>query len=420
MPVEETFLDPPITPAPVFAYRAIRGWFIGSPDSSPERDNKENIYLAKSGTPSKHAHNIEDAIKLSPQKRKLDSLNLASPTKSILRTPGGAPTPRAKSLRDVNVKFKSLSPDVQRKVAAVSIEQKSESVKVVVNDVPQQDGAREKPEDCDVFQTVAAMPDADLETHFRRTEKEMKRLIRRGHKWKETARRFDEENRRLKFLLDEAQKQNQRLESALRKTQGDQKFQHGAEQGAALSARGQGASSFRVPKVGSRRVNTDREMANSSTGKKSTTPAIEELLDLTPPAPVVIEAPMRPTILPPSSSHHPLAKARPASLQHQSQTSQPKTTLPQRPASISTLSPLTALQHRIEGSILPVAETAARTNIAPDKISAVRKRLMAKNAARLAGLSVLDGVGAAPSEAVGLNVKSKVNEDESGVDWVGV
>lgn len=156
MSFDNTTTDEPVTPAPVFAFRALRGALFGSPETPCDRDNnKENAPLVnsefhkksfptkKSGSPNnkptspKKTHSTEEARSISApveMTRKLIrspkgkgkqggavplgptfhpgqvTSILASPTRSILRVPGQA-TPRAQSLRDINVTFKSLSPD---------------------------------------------------------------------------------------------------------------------------------------------------------------------------------------------------------------------------------------------------------------------------------------------------------------------
>src|SRR5277367_4910347 len=136
-----TFIpDGPETPAPVFAYRALRGILFGSPDDdSVVGDNKENVEPppiplpirgSSSGTgtrggrarpimttssPTKHTATTtqrgiaRDSPLTSPARSKqLRSLQ-QSPAKSILRTPG-VPTPRRRGT--ANVSFKDVRPSV--------------------------------------------------------------------------------------------------------------------------------------------------------------------------------------------------------------------------------------------------------------------------------------------------------------------
>jgi len=49
MPPDETFIDELVTPAPVFAYRALKGFIFGSPEDQSDIDysDKENTPLDK-------------------------------------------------------------------------------------------------------------------------------------------------------------------------------------------------------------------------------------------------------------------------------------------------------------------------------------------------------------------------------------
>ena len=363
---------------------------------------------------------------ISPYKRKRDSDPQVSPTKSILRTPG-APTPRAKSLRDVNVKFKSVSPDIRMKSAPVAVHgapqsnimgPNTEIPKTVDEAAPAQ---TTHPEAKIEVQQITAMPGAisesDLNELVLRTGKEMKRLIRYGHKWRELARRQDEENARLRVLLETAERENRRLEAALRKT----------GNGTTASAKEQPVLSRQVGAVSSRHsaATTGKPATNTLAKPLATSTlnaqdqALSDLLDLTPPPDLSHPKPSaanrstsapKPTKIPASTSHPRTSISNP--LPHPP---------PQLNPSIPTHSPLTALQHRIEGSILPISDTAARTRMPVDRVAAVRKRLMAKDQARRAGVSVLDvepGRRGKESGAVRGGMKGDVENSE--VDWVGV
>lgn len=166
----DNILDDPVTPAPVFAFRALRGVLFGSPETPFDREdsNKENTALVnieahKKTTTEKSARgdspralknkqtttkkqktndkvrstsepgNMARQLNRSSKSKQHAKLSLVpivpqhqgdqvvsalvSPTKSILRVPGQA-TPRAQSLRDINVTFKSLSPDESSKSAS--------------------------------------------------------------------------------------------------------------------------------------------------------------------------------------------------------------------------------------------------------------------------------------------------------------
>jgi hypothetical protein len=254
MPGEETILDGPVTPAPVFAYRALRGIFFTSPESSPEHDNKENLtpaYLATSPSPEKRKI-MDGAVPLTPsQKRKRDSssgaMAILSPTKGIMRTPGLA-TPRAKFLKDINVKFKSVSPEEaakQKKIetATMGAEDKLSRTKdgegkgqraavrasKPMHDIaPTNKSARSqspvkaeqvpvpaKDKDNRVASnhqgTTAILSSCAIEAYMAQTEKEMKRVVKYGQKMREYARKKDAENQELKSMIEQLRRENERL-----------------------------------------------------------------------------------------------------------------------------------------------------------------------------------------------------------------
>jgi type II secretory pathway component PulJ len=259
MPGEETILDGPVTPAPVFAYRALRGIFFTSPESSPEHDNKENLtpaYLATSSSPEKRKI-MDGAVPWTPsQKRKRDSssgaMAILSPTKGILRTPGLA-TPRAKFLKDINVKFKSASPEEaakqkqqKEKIETATVlgaedklsrtkdgEAKGQRAAVrapkPMHDIaPTNKAARSqspvkaeqvpvpaKDKDNRVASnhqgTTAILSSCAIEAYMAQTEKEMKRVVKYGQKMREYARKKDAENQELKSMIEQLRRENERL-----------------------------------------------------------------------------------------------------------------------------------------------------------------------------------------------------------------
>ena len=228
MPGDATILEGPVTPAPIFAYRAIRSIFFASPDNSPDYHNKENIEPI---SPTKPNAPVSKSPQLNPsQKRKRqggsDAAAILSPTKGILRTPGLA-TPRAKYLRDVNVKFKSISPEARRSdnvIAARSpLKSKPQDVPQVVrtskssNDIPSSKPVR-TPAQEGIGGTVNAdaagpLAPAFLEAYMIQTEKEIKRLVRYGQKMREFARQKDVANQELIMMIEELRAENGRLKS---------------------------------------------------------------------------------------------------------------------------------------------------------------------------------------------------------------
>ncbi len=212
-PIEETVLDGPVTPAPVFAYRAVRGLFFASPESSPERErqrNKENVPLP-SKSPAKCQTLTENAPSTPSQKRKRDTVTVLSPTKGILRTPGLA-TPRAKALRDVNVKFKSVSPEGLESAATAT---------AVVTDSRQPEPSKESSKTfgnvrsavttSSVVPTSSYAMTSNWDAYVRRTEHEMKKVVRYGQKMREYARQKDTENAELKGMVERLRRENERL-----------------------------------------------------------------------------------------------------------------------------------------------------------------------------------------------------------------
>lgn len=232
MEAEETYIEhAPVTPAHKFAWRAFKGFVYGSPES-PENMGKENAYPVRMSPQKRVSLEVPS---LSPQKRKRDPQ--ISPTKSILRTPG-APTPRAKSLRDVNVKFKSISPEVQaRNVSApaatiVAIEQQVDNLWQelehslnVAKSPPQTKRAQPEQKAAKLSKTKAGFvvsaaaapppPDEEREAYARRTEKEVKQLLRQHKRLRDYAQRADEQNVVLQGMVDELRAENARLKTRL-------------------------------------------------------------------------------------------------------------------------------------------------------------------------------------------------------------
>ncbi|KIW20653.1 hypothetical protein PV08_01230 [Exophiala spinifera] len=232
MPIDETVLDPPVTPAPVFAYRALKGVFFGSPESSPENvyhNNKENItpVLSLSPSPSKRKLALDAALHLTPstKRTKRDSGGaILSPTKGILRTPGLA-TPRTKALRDVNVKFKSVSPEevAQRRNHRLKMEgprqvdkdkkEETQAPAVKNDNASLNNGGLVCASTTNTAGTaaVSTFTPCAIEAYIAQTEKEMKKLVKYGQKMREYARKKDAENLELKGMIEVLKRENERL-----------------------------------------------------------------------------------------------------------------------------------------------------------------------------------------------------------------
>jgi hypothetical protein len=236
MASEDTILaNAPVTPAHKFAWRAFRGFIYGSPES-PEHMEKENSVAIHVSPTKRVKMEVPD---LSPQKRRNSQ---PSPTKSILRTPG-APTPRAKSLRDVNVKFKSISPEArasgplaQPAVAAIEkqvdslLEDLQESLNIypVPNPLQQRraksESTRRRASVDGPFQvativpsTAQMSPNPERDAYASRTEKEVKKLIRDRKLLKAMAQKAEAQKNELQEMVKSLQKENARLKSKLQK-----------------------------------------------------------------------------------------------------------------------------------------------------------------------------------------------------------
>ncbi|RMZ74994.1 hypothetical protein DV737_g5545, partial [Chaetothyriales sp. CBS 132003] len=367
-PNETTFLEPPVTPAPLFAYRALRGFIFGSPDpdKSPERvsqiTEKENIFPPRFDSAVREPLKDSQRLRLSPPKRKRGSDALAppmSPTKGILRTPGTL-TPRAKALRDVNVKFRSVSPEVRRKDA--QHDGSKEKPKKTNNTKGGDDGCTDKATKDHLHNpstTSTSTAHSAFDDYQRRTERQMKILIVDRNKWRDMARRAGDENTRLKLQLAQAQRENERLETKLHVLESSQPSQHSH----LLSD------------------NVDRQGDHGRVSKKARTKSTTDKEDSTRGAN-------------PSPSHR---------------------SLPLRPHS-----PLASLAQRLEldpgPEPAPKSHEAARTGLAPDRYSAARARLQARQQARKASSSLRMRSG----DETGKTRQSMDEAEESRIDWAGL
>jgi hypothetical protein len=526
-----------------------------------------------------------------------------SPTKSILRTPG-AMTPRMKEKagREMRVAFRSVSlstnesPEVRRKNGnATTSKAQNQATFGILEDMTSTEGKTHdkavtthftgamsntvtKPTSkpsvdsrAESKSATTAPPLADppntldiFAEHDRRTATEMRRLIRHSQKWRDAAKRLDEENLKLKVILEEVGKENARLEGRLRmlgRRESEelragfvQKTQEGQVKATKVreselakrleKVKGDdmvGAKT--VARVQERRsvVMHDEEEVEEDAETRAMR-EIDELLDLTPPLddyeaasrahpaaaktktseslrsisaptapsqrashastqlrPVVTSAelPRRPASTTLTSAPKTINESDPSkaakSRSHQgerapaSETStqvqyrttpklqpraknennydharqiqnqifnihgptntrpttldKPTPTFPRPQTAAAQPSPLTALQHRIEGSILPASNTAERLGMPEDRVTEVRRRLAAKKRGSTGSSSAgAAQTGARREESAGKGrwlEKSGGNkfreesgliglgsvggrDGESGVDWIDV
>lgn len=241
--MDETRIDAAPTPAHIFAYRAFRSVFVRSPESSPVRppltepqhpnDNKENArdtavrgsrFVTSPVRAKRDAELASDTLNLALTPKR-QCVNPVSPTKSILKK-SNVLTPRRAGLRDVTVTFKdvrmSTSPELTRKGSPTRVRSQPDlrSTLATLSSVGLNapvlrptsanwtDGKAMVAKDETAPQTTA---DFDLDAYIAQTEKEMRRLIKYGQKWRDQAKKQEQENARLQARLERLQKENNRL-----------------------------------------------------------------------------------------------------------------------------------------------------------------------------------------------------------------
>ena len=354
MAPEDTFIEPPATPAPLFVWRALTGAVLGSPATPPEHNYKENVSPIR-----RHAKIVDqshDKRMASPLKRKRDAAPLVSPTKSILRTPG-ALTPRAKSLREINVKFKSVSPELRIKEASkkqqVLLENNLKKIAEVGTDYDQSVVAKHEIRPSTEGPLI---PNDAFESYCRRTEKEVKKLLRQNQKLREYGRQADTENMRIQNLLEDAQRENRRLNATLASR--ETRLQNALAESRALKG-GQGDSS--------RDTLGPPEQSMQSQG-----PAERH---------ISISRPARPNSTTTATQMPPPLRPRPSSTTTKTQ--------PMQTPAFTHPSPLTNLAYRLEGGP-PPPSTTQRTNIPARRVDEIRQRLASKAEKRKAsGISTV-------------------------------
>jgi regulator of replication initiation timing len=238
---ESQIADAPETPAPVFAYRALKGILFGSPDYEAEDEDKENIAPAspiqkvkESTQEQSRSRNVDsspvrskstqspksrarDRHPVSPSPRKRQQL---SPTKSILRTPG-IPTPRR---QNVNVTFKDVRPSVSpvavttkllaAKNEARAVRANEEAVKMATITSTDAPPGIVKAADTAEILPVQVYDMSSVDTYLKSTEREMKKLVRYSQKMKEYARVSQQENKTLRKERDELRRELEELRKA--------------------------------------------------------------------------------------------------------------------------------------------------------------------------------------------------------------
>jgi hypothetical protein len=223
-------LDAPETPAPLFAYRALKSVLFGSYDGEESDDNdKENIPLqirSKNGAASQE---------IAPQKPKTSTptrpipRRMLSPTKSILRTPG-IPTPRR---QNASVKFKELkqTPTKLGTIAEASVTegkavaQQSKQLEIrPVEEETLKDDAKTLAANAQTLDTES-QPETyysvkEIDAYIAATEREMRKLVRYGQRMREYARLSQKESVSLKRELENVKEGNEMLRQRERQSIG--------------------------------------------------------------------------------------------------------------------------------------------------------------------------------------------------------
>lgn len=214
-------LEAPETPAPVFAYRALKSVLFGSYDGyESDEGDKENIRLEDLSprvlTRSQKTPRKSTSSAVTPQRP--TPRRVLSPAKSILRTPG-VPTPRR---QNVSVKFKDTkstpvnlgaisegnvekeneSPGpAQRKQSPIG-KLESQTSKTAATELVMEERLYHPAPPAETYYNVE-----EMDAYVAATEREMKKLVRYGQRMREYTRLIQKENAFLKAELGDAGKE---------------------------------------------------------------------------------------------------------------------------------------------------------------------------------------------------------------------
>lgn len=214
-------LDAPQTPAPLFAYRALKSVLFGSrDDEESDDDDKENIPLQTRSVGASASNEIvfQKPKALTPSRP--IPRRMLSPAKSILRTPG-LPTPRR---QNASVKFKEAkhTPTKPGTIAEASVREEKAvaqpagqlAAKPMKSETPTknaEDIATNAPKSgCESLpETYYSVKEIDA--YIAATEREMRKLVRYGQRMREYARLSQKENASLARDLEGVRKENEML-----------------------------------------------------------------------------------------------------------------------------------------------------------------------------------------------------------------
>lgn len=373
-------LHAPETPAPLFAYRALKSVLFGSYDEDSDENEKENIPLeTRSSQVSTNAQRSPlKPISSTPQRP--TPRRMLSPAKSILRTPG-VPTPRRQS---VSVKFKdvkqistSLSTIAEGPLTENKANSKGSTLPVLV--ASESRASTEKSTEM-ATKPLVPNPESEPETYYNvmeidayiaATEREMKKLVRYGQRMREYARLSQKENATLKRELDTVRKENEMLRHGQDLPIVEQKAGNKAHSDALFDL---SPSSKPVEKAA---VTTCRE-----DGPKTTQPAVEG---------------QGPNLSRKGNAEKMLEKQ---SWANTIKSSTKEDSAPSQPNIVATAQPIPAASTwRVNST-----RVTSRTQLPADKLAAARARLRVKNEERRKALSMTEQV-------------QKEDHGSSVVDW---
>ena len=215
-------LDAPDTPAPLFAYRALKSVLFGSHDDEyGDENDKENIPLqTRTNTVSISSEELPSKTNSSIPPRP-SPRRMLSPAKSILRTPG-IPTPRRQK---VSVKFKDVK---QTSMSLGTVAkgfvpehkaslQRAEIPATLSSETKASTGQITEPATNPQFSKFESEPETyynvkEIDAYIAATEREMKKLVRYGQRMREYARLSQKESVTLKRELDNVKKANEILQ----------------------------------------------------------------------------------------------------------------------------------------------------------------------------------------------------------------
>jgi hypothetical protein len=220
--VSSQILDAPETPAPLFAYRALKSVLFGSHNNEDgDEQEKENIPLEIRSGPGSTKSQSSPLMAKSSTPQRPTPRRILSPAKSILRTPGIS-TPRChnvsvkfKDIKQTSVSLSTIAEGHVREDKASLQESKHSAMMPPESNAPTEKALEvsTKPQVLDsdsqpeIYYNVT-----EINVYIAATEREMKKLVRYGQRMREYARLSQKENATLKRELENVRRENEMLQ----------------------------------------------------------------------------------------------------------------------------------------------------------------------------------------------------------------